>query len=363
MRLLKKAKKIKKDIRCPGDLQVLFRRKFGKSKNPARPLNLKSCPACDFTRLKKDYQSSSLSSEPDTFVLFRIIGNDLPPSHIKGQSRINLRYILEQEPKLTHCEKRFIVNRIVDAETEAKIIDLLEQSRIPYHHIPFKAQEYAKIGWDDSGIPEAFRPGSPGFKKLHSTEKSLVLMRRYRHKNNYLMNNNGARNRALALGKKLAKWVMPWDGNCFLTESGWNEIISAIMASPEIPYFIVPMARLSDNREVSDPEFSPDPVAEPQILFRRDSTLCFNQSYFYGRRPKVELLWRLGVPGIWDKQSHYPWDLPVPAHADEAGAFKFAGWVARLSTGVQNKPKGKQIRNRAAISMIDRLDRQLGLPS
>ena len=38
------------------------------------------------------------------------------------------------------------------------------------------------------------------------------------------MNNNGARNAALREGRRRAKWVLPWDGNCFVTEEGWAEL-------------------------------------------------------------------------------------------------------------------------------------------
>ena len=53
------------------------------------------------------------------FLLIRIIGNDLEPRHRAGQSRDNLRFILENEPPLPGCGKRFVLNRIVDAAEEA----------------------------------------------------------------------------------------------------------------------------------------------------------------------------------------------------------------------------------------------------
>jgi len=350
------------DTHCLNDLYVILLRKFGLSKNPAMPLNRKNCPPCNFNKLKNEYNHSPLSNEPDTFILLRIIGNDLPPRHFKGQSRTNLRFILEHETELKHCKKRFVVNRIVNPEEENKIIALLDDAKAPYAHIPFDRDEYVKLAWDDEGIPETYRSCTSGYKKLLSSEKLLIQMRRYRHKINYVMNNNGARNRALELGKSQAKWVLPWDGNCFLSEDGWDQIVSAVTSIPETPYVIVPMARIHDNRTLLDPHFTPDPSDEPQVIFRKDSTLRFNESYFYGRRPKVELLWRLGVPGIWNQWEKYPWDLPIPDYTADAGAHQKAGWVARLSSGMNqldtNPVKRTRTRNRAIKHLIDNLDKQ-----
>jgi hypothetical protein len=59
-------------------------------------------------------QEAEMEARPDTFVLTRIIGNDLVPRHAEGQSLANLRFILDHEPPLEACEKRFVVNRIFD---------------------------------------------------------------------------------------------------------------------------------------------------------------------------------------------------------------------------------------------------------
>lgn len=322
--------------------------------------------AVSFSNLKEKYLQSPLSNERDTFVLYRIIGNDLAPRHRKGQSRENLRFILKNESEFPGCDKRFVVNRIVDPNEEKNILRMLKEAGRPYLHIPFHQDEYMNVGWDIEGVSVEFAPCSPRFERLSPEEQGRALMRLYRHKNNYVMNNNGARNAALAQGKGLAKWVLPWDGNCFITKQGWNDIVARVKDSPEIPYFVVPMARITDNRLALDPKFSPDPVEEPQILFRKDSTLSFNESFFYGRRPKVELFWRLGIPGNWDQWELEPWDLLGPQYAPEAGAFAYAGWVARLNSGqerlekdlIQGKVDRGLARVEAVIGLLDHLDAQ-----
>jgi hypothetical protein len=103
---------------------------------------------------------------------------------------------------------------------------------------------------------------------------------------------------------------------------------------------------------------------EPQILFRRDALEEFDEAYPYGRRSKVELLWRLNVPGRWDSWVDDPWDLPRPGYASEAGQFGTAGWVARLSSGqvhlegedVTSRKSRRLRRYQAICETLDMLD-------
>jgi alginate lyase len=282
--------------------------------------------------LKDEYAKRRLEVEPDTFVLYRIIGNDLHPRHKKGQSRENVKFILDNEPALSNCEKRWVVNRIIDPDEEAAIIALLEERRQPYFRIPFDMKDYRSVPWDFESFSRGFFLRGD-FAHLDHYERARAEVRACRLKNNYLMNNNGARNAALRDGRGRAKWVLPWDGNCFVTEAGWQELTETISRQPYLKYFWVPMARIADNSSLLDPDFSPEATEEPQVVFRRDAEEEFNEAVPYGRRPKVELLWRLGVPGNWDAWPDDPWDLPRPERSKAAGLFERAGWVGRLFSG------------------------------
>ncbi|WP_018872900.1 alginate lyase family protein [Thioalkalivibrio sp. ALJ16] len=321
------------------------------------------CPA-DAER-KAAYEQSVLSSEPDTFVLYRIIGNDLYPRHAKGQSRQNVRFILENEPELADCEKRWVLNRIFDAGERQAIIELLEQHGQSYLEIPFEAAAFAQIGWDYSAYPEPGFLSSAGFYELGPLQQERVLTAAHREKNLYLMNNNGARNAALEDGRSRAKWVLPWDGNCFVTPSAWEAIWSAVRAAPYLPYFAVPMQRITDNAELLRDDFTPSPVEEPQLLFRRDARERFGENHPYGRRPKVALFWRLGIPGKWDRWKDDPWEQPREESSSDAGAWGVAGWVARLASGkahleasttesFKNRGRERQKAIRAAINHVTR---------
>ncbi len=277
--------------------------------------------------------SSESQISPDSFVLYRIIGNDLFPRHEKGQSYRNVSFILEHEPAFPTCEKRWIVNRIVDRAEEGRILRLLEDAQQNFIHLPFSEEDYRTFTWDTECQPFPGFLYSKKLRRLIEARRSKFIYALYRHKVNYVMNNNGARNVALREGRRLGHWVLPWDGNCFLTESGWTAIQQKVRENPSHHYFMVPMARIQENLSLLSNDFSPAAEEEPQVIFRHDAPEEFNEAIPYGRRPKVELFWRLGVPGPWDRWRIEAWDSPKPRRAPSTGSFGYAGWVARLHSG------------------------------
>jgi Alginate lyase len=334
----------------------LVRRVFGRADapfNPRRPTPV-SIPMVepDIASLKAEYAAKRLDQEPDTFVLYRIIGNDLYPRHQKGQSYDNVRFILENEPQLANCEKRWVVNRIFDPEQETSILKMLDEREQTYIRLAFDWNEYARVPWNFESFPQSAFFLRGAFAGMDEYDQILAETQLRRHKNNYVMNNNGARNVALRDGRGRAKWVLPWDGNCYLTKTAWEDMVAAITERPYFKYFVVPMARITDNECLLD-SCRPEAKEEPQIVFRRDAREEFNESFPYGRRPKVELLWRLGVPGGWDRWGDDVWDPPRRGRSEEAGQFGYAGWVARLFSGqphLENAAK-RTIRDRGLARM------------
>jgi hypothetical protein len=309
------------------------------------------------------YRKSDMAAEQDTFLLVRIIGNDLEPRHAKGQAFANVEFILDHEGRLESCDTLWIVNRIVDGEEELRIVRLLESRKQEFVQVPFDLDAYAQTEWDLSRFLASEMRFSRSFEQNDPKVKARYEIEARRLKNLYLMNNNGARNLALTLGRSRAKWTLPWDGNCFLTAEAWQSIREAVRSRPYLPYVIVPMARVTDNALMRDPTFVPSATEEPQIIFRRDTDDLFNEDFPYGRRPKVEMLWRLGVPGNWDRFRPDKWDFPRPHLTARAGLFQFAGWVARLNSGYAEQEIGKagsgaraQSREAAIVSNIDRCD-------
>lgn len=325
---------------------------------------------CQERALKQEYLDKRLYMDEDNFILYRIIGNDLYPRHALGQSRKNLDFILNNEPRLDGCEKRWVVNRIVDHEEEEKIIDLLERFDQSYVVIPFEIEEYRKIPWDMSVFPRSDFFLSNDFRHLSHEAKARAVTAVYRLKNNYVMNNNGARNFAIQDGRRHAKWIFPCDGNCFFTKSAWDQIRIGILSECHMKYFVIPMTRLSNNNDLFRVDFIPDAIEEPQIAFRKDAVELFNEDFCYGRRPKVEIFWRLGVPGRWDSWGDEPWDQPRLPVSSEAYQFSIVGWVARLFCGTQaagqNESGSKyrwKARQGAILETIDRIEREISAES
>ena len=321
-------------------------------------------PAVDLDSVRRQYAHSPLAAEPETFCLLRIVGNDLVPRHSRGQSRANVAFTLEHEPAFEGCTKLWVLNRIFDAEEEAAIIGLIERHGQPYHRIPFDLAAYAQEPWNVDDLSEASLKLLASSEEASSRERLRLATVIRRSKSNYAINNNGARNVALALGRTMAKWVLPWDGNCFLTQAAWQILRDSIAKRPYLPYFVAPMVRVTENAHVLREDYGPETRQEPQIIFRRDAGEMFDERYPYGQRPKIELLWRLGVPGVWDHVEVKAHELPRPPHCPEAGQVGSAGWVTRLNSGnpaleVGHKSGSRRgaARDEAIVAFLDMLDR------
>ena len=154
------------------------------------------------------------------YIIYRIVGNDLPPRHASDQSLRNVQFILDNEQPFPQCEKRWILNRIANETSRQRLIELLQSRNQLVINIPFTLRDYAKcnVNWRDYPMPnyteQAFK--NPVFVERYGT----VLLDGLLHdKNIYAMNNNGARNVALRAGKASgARWILPLDGNIFISQ-------------------------------------------------------------------------------------------------------------------------------------------------
>ena len=151
-------------------------------KNTPKPSSRGKPPATDDGDLRATYINSALDRAPNDFILYRIIGNDLPPRHMKGQSRRNLEFILDHEIELERCRKMWIVNRIVDREEEQAILDILREREQTYIRIPFDLDEYVRCAWDVEGLPWPGFTFSEQFSALDVDAKGRAFYRLYRNK-------------------------------------------------------------------------------------------------------------------------------------------------------------------------------------
>ena len=279
--------------------------------------------------------------------LYRVIGNNIPDLHSNNQNYDNLIYQIENESNFLHADKWFVLNRLIDNEIRKKIINYLKLKQVNYLEIEFNYVEYFQTPYNLDNIPniDYWFKTNKGDWNQGSCNTAIRAS-----KNRYLMNNNGARNFALSHGKTKYKWIMPWDGNCFLADKHYKELEHIFLQENEIKYVITPMERIADNSLVNNKSISKNHIEEPQISFRTDSNETFNEQRVYGNQPKVELLKRLGIKGVWDKYPKlYPWKNLVYQKSPKTEKTKNSSAVFRLFTG--NKATLEE-KNRARTRLV-----------
>lgn len=256
--------------------------------------------------------------------LYRIIGNDIPGLHSEEQTYVNLKFILENEPRFDEVDSYFVLNRINDSDKLQKYKELLIQHNAKFLEIPFDINVYRKIKLDKPELPS-------GYKLKTNWDKLCFEIAKRESRNRYAINNNGARNFALEHGLDRHELVLPWDGNCFLNK----KIVERLREQAfEHDYTIVPMERVVANTQYLIDNYPSNAVEEPQIGFRKGARLKFNDEYFYGYQPKVELLKRLDVRGMWDDwKKIYPWKACNVTPTVNGEKVAIASATYRLASG------------------------------
>ena len=139
--------------------------------------------------IKENPLMSSPSVVRDQIILYRIIGNDLPPRHKEGQTLSNLQFILDHEPSFPNTRKIFLLNRIIDPVNEATIIRLLDSYNMEYIRVPFIQQEYEQLDFQLEKFPDADFLHSDDYRRFSKVSKLRALDYTYHTKNLYAMNN------------------------------------------------------------------------------------------------------------------------------------------------------------------------------
>ena len=85
-----------------------------------------------------------------------------------------------------------------------------------YDVLPFEAGPYARTRLNFVKTP------STEWSTSHASMKRYIQQQLFHNKTLYAMNNNGARNYALRDGRGRARWILPFDGNCYLTPHAYK---------------------------------------------------------------------------------------------------------------------------------------------
>ena len=161
---------------------------------------------------------------PPHLLVYRILGNDLPPMQSVGQTRWNVAFTLTHEPPPPQgVERRWLLNRIVSASERRQLRALLAV--------------HGQI------VDEPFPPSRHAHTPTVASNSTLLWRTALP-----ATNQNAARNAALRLGAATgATWVLPLDGQVFITRDAWHGILAALQraSSKGHDVYQLPMLRLN----------------------------------------------------------------------------------------------------------------------
>jgi len=270
---------------------------------------------------------------PPLAILTRILGNDGAPLRPPGTTVGQLRFLLEHEPQHPGLEKRWLLHRIADPDQRQALVDLLQRHHQIWSELPFEASDYAACWTDNGSVPREQHPWSPAFKRLSQEEQGRIIDYLARRKSLYLFNRNLARNHVLQQEAAKARWLFPWDGDCFLTPQAW-EVIRPLLDLPQLSYLAVPTAVVEDSQQLLAPLDAPPPPppAVPQLGFAGSALGSFNPDLREAAGAGEDLPRRLalGVPARSASGSPCPWEALDAIPVTDRAQLVQAGWTYRL---------------------------------
>ncbi|CAI5953530.1 unnamed protein product [Closterium sp. NIES-64] len=267
-----------------------------------------------------------LSSERPTvtprFFLYRMIGNDMPPMQCDGQLYQNTLYTLQHEARELgggNVRRLWVMNNILNDTEQRRIVDAILSHGYSEEDIIYIRPNYTRL----ASMPQ------------HTWSDAITGM-------------NEARNMMVEHGRAHgARWVLPMDGNHFLTNEAWAFLAAAAdrheargktvfkiprvkIDRPQTPGFI--------NSSTLFPDLFPHAPSlnEGMLAFRNDSPHRFLPAMGYGRRCKLEAFSRIcgtGNPYTRQQVAHalgltsllYPDFTPHLADTGECGCQKETG--------------------------------------
>ena len=230
------------------------------------------------------------------------------------------------------------------------MVELLQQYGKNYTIVPFDLKEYSKLKLSFDRFEPDGRADYVHHKDYFKGTKKTLLFKQAVEldKNLYVCNVNGVWNMMIEIGRSMgATWILPWDGNCFVTDDAFEVLYSSFM-NEKGKYILTPTHRVTgENDQILDPDYQREPSEEPMVSFRFDAIGRFHPMLWYGRRDKIELLRRLKAPGPWYTLNFEGWENrtfipPLLSPIKDVGdqGLPHIGWTFRLSSGNPLLEKG-----------------------
>jgi hypothetical protein len=146
------------------------------------------------------------SNNAGRIVIYRLIGNDMPPLQERGQLRWNTRYALDNEPHFHGVTKRWILNRIWNNDDYEGVYGDLLSAGVKRRDIVSNCFDIKK------------------YQSYETKEEKLF----------YLTARNEGRNIGIIDGRNSGfEWSVILDGNTFITEDSWKSIEKALVVGSE----------------------------------------------------------------------------------------------------------------------------------
>jgi hypothetical protein len=261
-------------------------------------------------------------------VIYRILGNDLPPRHDPNQTPDNLKFFIEHESQLRDCERRFCLNRILDPDRERVLQRILQDAGFKFFTIPVCRDTYGSLSGE-------------------------------RERLSYLTNVNSARNQCIVAGLQDADWVFPLDGGTFVRAREWVWVQERVYENG-LGVIAVPTWRAASYEAaltMSSPDLTEKYVfgggrsiigpREMSLGFSRIADVRFDPCRCYGEVDKAELLWRLGIRGAWDMWNPEIRVRSLKRPSRFSGKVPIGGAVCRLPAGNQGVEGTNHVRGAA----------------
>jgi hypothetical protein len=205
------------------------------------------------------------ASNAGKIVIYRLVGNDMPPLQERGQLRWNTKYALDNEPHLHGVTKRWIMNRIWNNTDYRGIYGDLLSAGVKRRDIISNCFDINK------------------WRSYKTKEEKLF----------YLTAQNEGRNIGIIDGRNSGfEWSVILDGNTFITKDSWATIEKAlsIALKAKKSYMKIPYHRVHSEQNImwlnksttvnTVLEFAPI-KGESQIAFHKSAKEVMSMIYIY----------------------------------------------------------------------------------
>ncbi len=245
------------------------------------------------------------------YAIWRILGNAFPPRYALNQNEQDTTFILEWEEHFPEAEKVWVLNRIADEDECNRLESVIKSEGHRVIKIPFDPEKFRSLLSDDAQFQ-------------------------------YATNVNAARNVCVYEGLKTAEIVVPLGGGTMFRFDAWQRFKLFVEMFPDDVYYALAVWRGTDTEEVlgSTAPLAKEAykfdnqtligVSQPRVVFTHRSDVVFDVTKNYAANDYVDLLWRLGILGVWDRELSPEQRVALKRRSRFFSETPLCSWVYKL---------------------------------